>query len=151
MLEALSMSVEIKWDYANPHIIKLNVEAKHIDAVGHVNNVVYLRWLERVAWNHSERLGIDWKVCQEEGCVMVARRHELDYLAAAFENEDLLIGTWIVESNQKVSLTRTYQIIRESDGMCLMRAKTKWVCMDIQAGKARRMPKLFSEAYRVSV
>jgi acyl-CoA thioester hydrolase len=141
---------ELNWDYTNPHIIELQVENKHIDIIGHVNNVVYLRWLEKVAWHHSESLGIDWKAYQSEGKAMVARRHELDYLMAAFENDKLHIATWIIENDQKVSLTRAYQIVRESDALTLMRAKTKWVCMDIKAGKARRMPQRFLDAYKVS-
>jgi len=81
--------------------------------VGHVNNVVDLRWLERVAWKHSESLGMDWNAYENEGKAMVARRHELDYLAAAFENDKLQVATWIIENDQKVSLMRDYQIIRE--------------------------------------
>jgi len=144
------MSLTHDWDFPNPHIIEIDVQDKHIDIVGHVNNVVYLRWLERVAWHHSESLGMDWAAYENEGKAMVARRHELDYLAAAFENDKLYVATWIVENDQKISITRAYQIIRESDGRTLMRAKTKWVCMDIKAGKARRMPKSFVDAYQVS-
>lgn len=138
------------WDFPNPHIIKIQVEKKHIDIVGHVNNVVYLRWLEKVAWQHSESLGMDWAAYEREGLAMVARRHELDYLAAAFEQDNLQISTWIIENDQCVSIIRAYQIVRESDGLTLMRARTKWVCIDIKAGKARRMPKSFLEAYQVN-
>jgi len=144
------MPLNTVWDFPNPHIIEIKVENKHIDIVGHVNNVVYLRWLEKVAWHHSESLGMDWKAYERENRAMVARRHELDYLVAAFENDELLIATWILENDQKVSITRGYQIIRKGDGLTLMRAKTKWVCIDIKEGKARRMPKCFIDAYRVS-
>ena len=139
------------WDFENPHIIDIEVKNKHIDVVGHVNNVVYLRWLERVAWNHSEKLGMDWQAYEREGKAMVARRHELDYLAAAFEGDRLKVATWIIENDKKVSLLRAYQIIRESDGVILMRARTRWVCMNIQSGKASRMPESFVEAYRPSI
>lgn len=144
------MSLNAAWDFSNPHIIKIQVEKKHIDIVGHVNNVVYLRWLEKVAWHHSESLGMDWAAYEAEGKAMVARRHELDYLAAAFENDALQVATWIIKNDQKISITRAYQIIREADGLTLIRARTKWVCMDIKAGKARRMPKSFVAAYQVS-
>lgn len=142
------MNESFIWDFPNPHVIEILVESKHIDIVGHVNNVVYLRWLERVAWNHSEKLGMDWQAYEREGKAMVARRHELDYLAAAFEGDRLKVATWIIENDQKVSLLRAYQIIREADGKTLMRARTRWVCMDIKLGKARRMPESFIEAYQ---
>ncbi len=141
----------LKWDYPNPHIIKVRVENKHIDMIGHVNNVVYLRWLEKVAWHHSEHLGMDWAAYEKAGRAMVARKHELDYMVAAFENDDLQIATWIIENDQKVSIKRYYQIIREADGLTLMRASTRWVCIDIKAGKARRMPDNFVRAYQTSI
>lgn len=144
------MLENLEWDYPNPHVINISVEKKHIDVVGHVNNVVYLRWLEQVAWNHSEKLGMDWAAYEKEGKAMVARRHELDYLAAAFEGDQLYVATWIIENDQKVSLTRAYQIIRKKDGRSLMRARTKWVCIDIKAGKASRMPDSFVKAYQVT-
>ena len=34
------------------------VRAADIDAYGHVNNAVYLTWLDRVAWSHSAALGV---------------------------------------------------------------------------------------------
>jgi len=140
-----------EWDYPNPFEIKVTVTAKDIDLVGHVNNVVYLRWLEQAAWDHSHHLGLTWEVYQVENRAMVARRHELDYLAAAFEHEHLRIGTWITENNEKVSITRQYQIIRESDGRCLLRGKTKWVCIDIKSGKAKRMPSHFVSGYKITI
>ena len=109
------MSVDFNWDYPQPFQIDVTVEEKHIDVVGHVNNVIYLRWLEKIAWMHSHHLGLTWNVYQKENCAMVARRHELDYLAAAFKNDELVVGTWIIENNKKVSITRKYQIIRKSD------------------------------------
>ena len=142
------MQTDNTWDFPNPHIIEILVEQKHIDIVGHVNNVVYLRWLEKVAWNHSEKLGMDWQAYEREGKAMVARRHELDYLAAAFEGDQLKVATWIVENDEKISLLRAYQIIREKDGKTLMRARTRWVCMDIKTGKAKRMPASFVKAYQ---
>lgn len=147
----MSTSKTIQWDHPNPHQIKLNVEQKHIDVIGHVNNVVYLRWLERVAWHHSEHLGLDWEKYSLKNRAMVARRHELDYLAAAFEHDKLLIGTWITENDGKVSITRQYQIIRESDGRTLLRGKTKWVCIDMNKGKAVRMPESFVSGYRKTI
>ncbi len=142
---------DVEWDFPNPHIVPIKVEAKHIDVIGHVNNVVYLRWLERCAWSHSEALGMDWEAYQRLGCAMVARRHELDYLKAAFEGDDLQVATWIVQSDQKLMITRAYQIVRLSDQSTLMRAQTKWVCMDLKKGKAKRMPPEFAEAYVTNI
>ena len=47
------------WDRATPFIIDLQVGAEDIDGLGHANNAVYVTWLERCAWRHSQRLGLD--------------------------------------------------------------------------------------------
>jgi len=139
----------IDWDYNYPHIMSLQVQHEHIDLLGHVNNVVYLSWLEKAAWSHSNHLGMDWEAYQEHGKAMVARRHELDYLMAAFEGDELELGTWIIQSDKKVSMTRAYQIVRKADKKTLLRGQTKWVCVDLKAGRASRMPQAFIDAYQV--
>jgi acyl-CoA thioesterase FadM len=37
---------ELSWDFANPHILKFQVDESNIDILGHVNNKVYLDWSE---------------------------------------------------------------------------------------------------------
>ncbi|HBO9600672.1 TPA: acyl-CoA thioesterase, partial [Pseudomonas aeruginosa] len=49
----------MNWDYADPFVIDLRVLAEDIDGLGHANNAVYVSWLERCAWRHSQRLGLD--------------------------------------------------------------------------------------------
>lgn len=126
------------------------VEASDIDALNHANNVSYLRWLEGAAWAHSVALGIDMAVFREHDRAMVAKRHTLEYIAPCFENERLVVATWIASNDQRLSMERHYQIVRESDGMTLLRGTTLWVCVALSSGKARRMPALFREAYAVT-
>ena len=134
----------LKWDVTYPHVIDVTVQASDTDGMGHTNNVVYLGWLERVAWEHSHRLGmtIDRYRQLDAGCV--ARRHELDYLAPTFDGESLKVGTWIIENDRRLTMWRGYQIIRPSDGKVVMRAKTLWVCVDMKHGRPRRMPPEFA-------
>ncbi|MFZ3204557.1 MAG: acyl-CoA thioesterase, partial [Pseudomonas sp.] len=49
----------MSWDLANPFVIDINVVADDIDGLGHANNAVYVSWLERCAWRHSQYLGLD--------------------------------------------------------------------------------------------
>ena len=56
--------------------------------------------------------------------------------------------TWIVDNDQRISITRRYQIVRESDGVTLLRGRTKWVCVALDSGKPRRMPPEFLTGYR---
>lgn len=138
------------WDHPAPHVFAMTVGHESIDVMGHANNVEYLRWLEYVAWDHSTALGLDWAAYQRLDRAMVARRTELEYLAAAFEGDELLIGTWIVENDGKVSITRQYQLVRPRDAKTLLRGRTQWVCVDISQGKARRMPPEFVNGYQTT-
>ena len=49
----------MSWDLEAPFIIDLRVGSEDIDGLGHANNAVYVTWLERCAWRHSQRLGLD--------------------------------------------------------------------------------------------
>lgn len=138
------------WDHPHPHIVAMTVGHESIDVMGHANNVEYLRWLEHVAWDHSNVLGLDWAAYQRLDRAMVARRTELEYLAPAFEGDDLLIATWIVENDGRVSITRQYQLVRPKDGKTLLRGKTQWVCVAISSGALKRMPPEFVTGYRTT-
>lgn len=139
--------MNLSWDVDTPFVQTLNVEAKHLDAFGHTNNVVYLGWLQDVAWAHSQALGLDMDDYRRIGAGCVARRHELDYLAATHVGDALHVATWIAENSGKLDMWRAYQIIRESDGRTILRGRTHWICVDMRSGRPRRQPPEFVAAY----
>lgn len=140
------MQGEWQWDFSAPFLLEKQVAAEHLDAMRHTNNVVYLSWVEEIAWAHSRHLGLGWEEYERLGHGMVARRHELDYLAPTFEGDQLLLATWIIYSD-RLSIRRAYQFVRKSDGKTMLRGRTQWVCVDIAEGRVRRMPPEFAEAY----
>ena len=70
------------WDLPHPHILQVRVGPQHIDVMRHTNNVVYLQWLEDVAWSHSMHLGLGPAEYEALGHGMVVRQHELNYIQA---------------------------------------------------------------------
>ena len=138
---------EPKWDFPEPHILKVTVRPEDIDAFRHTNNVVYLKWLESIAWDHSRHLGLDWPQYERLGYGMVARRHELDYLLPTFLGEEIWLATWILYTD-KLVIRRAYQFLRPADGHTVFRGRTRWVCVDLKEGKVRRMPPEFQAAYK---
>lgn len=140
-----------KWDVDAPFVESVEVEAGHLDQFGHTNNVQYLRWLEQVAWNHSISLGLDFEAYQQQGTGCVARRHELDYLAATFQGDKLLLGTWVQENDGRLSMWRAYQIIRVKDQKTVLRGRTHWVSVDMRSGRPKRMPAAYVAAYQPAV
>ncbi|CDF85214.1 acyl-CoA thioesterase [Pseudomonas sp. QL9] len=135
------------WDLPEPFVIDIAVNAEDIDGLGHANNAVYVSWLERCAWRHSQRLGLDLAEYRRLDRAMAVVRHEIDYLAAAYEGEELQMGTWIVESDQKLRMDRQFQLVRPADGVTLLRARTTFVCIELSSGKPKRMPAEFIEGY----
>lgn len=137
----------MNWDHAQPFIIDIMVPDSAIDELGHVNNAVYVRWLEQCAWAHSEQLGLDLALYQQLDRAMAVLRHEIDYLAAAYANDALQMATWIVGCDSKLKLQRHFQLQRMSDGATLLRANTTFVCIEISTGRPKRMPDVFVTGY----
>jgi len=136
-----------EWDRPTPHVITVDVTATDIDEYNHVNNAVYLSWLDRVAWSHSAVLGLPLEECIRTRRGMAALRTEIDYLRSAVLADRVLIGTWIVSSDRKLRCERRFQIRRASDGETLARARTEYVCINLDSGRATRMPESFAIAY----
>ncbi|CAE6928873.1 MULTISPECIES: acyl-CoA thioesterase [Pseudomonas] len=137
----------MNWDLDNPFVIDIAVTADDIDGLGHANNAVYITWMERCAWRHTQYLGLDLVEYQRLNRAMAVVRHEIDYLASAYENQQLQVATWIVESDQRLKMDRQFQIVRPEDGMTLLRGKTTFVCIELSSGKPKRMPREFIEGY----
>ncbi|MCV4282009.1 acyl-CoA thioesterase [Pseudomonas capsici] len=135
------------WDRATPFVIDLNVTADDIDGLGHANNAVYVSWLERCAWRHSQHLGLDLSEYRRLDRAMAVVRHEIDYLASAYEDDELQLATWIVDWDKRLKMTRCFQLKRPVDGVTLLRARTTFVCIELSSGKPKRMPSEFIEGY----
>jgi acyl-CoA thioester hydrolase len=138
------------WDFPNPHVVTLEVLAADIDAYDHVNNSVYLAWLDRAAWSHSGTLGLSLEECVAMRRGMAAHRTEIDYLKAALLGDRVLVGTWIVNTDSKLRVERLFQIRRATDGETLSRARIDYVCINLDSGRAVRMPDSFRNAYVVT-
>ncbi len=142
---------QLNWDYQNPYTVEVKVLPEEIDQLGHANNRVYLNWIMTAAYTHSESLGLSVDDYLNIGVAMVAKRHELNYIAATFVNDELIIGTWIATNDNRFNSQRNYQIIRLSDDKTILRAETDWVSMNIQTGKPQRMPEEFIQCYKPTI
>lgn len=137
----------MEWDLPNPFIIEIVVDPSAIDEYAHANNAEYLRWIEQVSWAHSESLGLSLARYRELDRGMAVHRHELDYLAPAFEGDRLRLATWIIDSDARLTLTRRFQLIRPADGRTLLRARTRFACIELSSGRPRRLPEEYRRVY----
>jgi acyl-CoA thioester hydrolase len=109
----------------------LVVQAEHIDAMQHVNNVVYVQWVQDAAYAHwvtrapsAIRDQYNW----------VVLKHEIEYKSPAFLAEELVAKTWVYDY-AGVKSTRVVQIHRKKDNKLLVEARSLW-CL-IQSGNGR--------------
>ncbi|GAA5315724.1 MAG: thioesterase family protein [Candidatus Pelagadaptatus aseana] len=135
------------WDYPSPFTFLKHVPGDVIDGLEHVNNAAYVAWCEEVAWQHSQSLGLGLKEYQELDRAMAIRHSEFDYCAATYEGEELLVATWITQSDGRLNMERRFQIIRAGTGEVVLRARWQLVCIEISSGKPKRLPKLFRDVY----
>jgi acyl-CoA thioester hydrolase len=140
----------LEFDVPTPHVIDLTVDSAQIDAYEHVNNAVYLTWLDAAAWSHSSALGVSAARCVQLRRGMAARRIEIEFLRAALSGDTLKAATWIVGADAKLRAERRFQIVRSADGATLARARADYVCINLDTGRATRMPEEFARAYVVS-
>jgi acyl-CoA thioester hydrolase len=110
------------------------VESGDLDDLSHVNNVVYLSWVQDVATAHWMTLAPD---AARGSIAWVARRHEIDYLAPARLGDEIVLRTWVGEA-QGLTFER-FTEIRRADGQVLARARTLWVPVDRATGRPRRV------------
>ena len=144
-------TVDAAFDFPAAHVIELDVQPADIDFYDHVNNAVYLTWLDRAAWSHSASLGVPLAQCLAMRRGMAAQRIEIDYLRAARRGDRIQAATWIVGADGRLRAERRFQIKRMADGATLARARIAYVCINLDSGRAVRMPEAFARAYVATV
>ena len=135
------------FDFTDPHLVELSVLPEDIDEYRHVNNSVYLRWFDRVAWSHSAALGLPMEECIGMRRGMAAIRTEIDYLVAALRGDRVWVATWITRTDHRLRVERRFQVLRAADSETLARARTEYVCINLDNGRAARMPEPFARLY----
>ena len=114
---------------------EVDVTPADIDGLGHVNNVVYLRWMQEAATAHWEsaappelRAAVSW----------VVTRHEIDYKAPAFPGDRLVARTWVGEA-RGATWERFIEIRRTTDDKLLARGRSIYAALDRAGGRPRRV------------
>lgn len=123
-----------------------DVRPEDIDVLDHVNNIVYLRWVQEIAvahWNSAttaeERAEVVWVVV----------RHEIDYRQSARRGDRLLARTW-VGPTARHAFERNTVILRAADGAVLARARTLWVPIDPGTGRVAQVSAGIRERFSVA-
>lgn len=111
------------------------VDAADIDELGHVNNIVYLRWVQDVAVAHWRSL----TTAEEQAAVYwVVLRHEIDFKLSAVIGDVITARTWVGTATG-LSFERHTEILRAVDARILARGRTLWCPMDARTGRPVRV------------
>jgi acyl-CoA thioester hydrolase len=118
---------------------RFRVRQYEVDAFGHVNNAVYVQYMQEAAIEASADAGFgpDWY--RERGTGWVVRRLTVRYLAQAAYGDEVEVVTWLSQM-RGVRCQREYELTRTSDGARLACARGEWVHVDRQKGEPARLP-----------
>ncbi len=106
-----------------------------LDDRAHVNNVVYIRWVQQVAVAHWRALAPE---ADQAEVAWVVLRHQIDYAHPAVLGDEVVLRTWVGAASG-LSFERHTEILRRSDGRVLARARSTWCPVDARTGRPRRV------------
>lgn len=130
------------------HRHPIAVTPDSIDALGHVNNQEYVRWMQEAATAHSALQGWPLERYVARGQGWFVRRHTVEYLKPAFAGDALALFTWVA-SFERSSSPRRYLFHRAADRAVVARAETLWVFVDFRTGSPVRIPADLRAAFDV--
>lgn len=121
-----------------PHAFEITVpvQSADIDQQNHVNNTVYLRWVQEVATAHWEALA---PAAARQIIGWIVLRHEIDYKTPAGLGDEVVLRTWVGQAT-RVTFERFTEMRRRSDHALLAQARTLWVPVNTATGKPTRIP-----------
>lgn len=115
--------------------INIIVKPTDIDDMAHVNNVVYVRWVQEVAAAHWNTLAT---AEVKQRYLWVVLRHEIDYISPAFTDDIVVATTWVGESAGPRS-ERFVHLTNKTTGKLLAKAKTTWCLLDGTTMRPKRV------------
>jgi acyl-CoA thioester hydrolase len=115
--------------------LSLRPQAADIDGMGHVNNIVYVRWIQEVAAAHWNAVTSPELRAQ---LAWVVVRHEIDYKGAVRPGDEVLARTQVTAATAATCERRTE--ILAAGGRLVTAARTVWCAVDPASGRARRLP-----------
>ena len=100
-------------------LMRLAVRTSELDSFGHVNHAVHLSYLEHARFHALKEAGFDWGVLDKKGWAIFVVRIEIDYVAEAKREDDLLIRTW-AESFRRTSMILRQEIVRDDSSRAVI-------------------------------
>jgi acyl-CoA thioester hydrolase len=116
--------------------MRLKALPRHIDELGHVNNAVWVQWIQEVAVAHWTSLA---DPADRDAYYWVVVRHEIDYLRSAHDGDLLSARTWVGDAPSGARFDRFVEFTGTNGKLCV-RARTQWAIIDRAQGRPIRVP-----------
>jgi acyl-CoA thioester hydrolase len=108
-----------------------------IDELGHVNNIVYLRYAQDIAIAHWRARAAAEMIANY---VWVVMRHEVDYRAPLTLGDEAEVRTWVDAAPQGAAWARFVEIRNAGADKLAAQIKSNWALLDAQTRRVRRVP-----------
>lgn len=130
---------------ARTYSMTFTARPQDIDELGHVNNSVWVQWMERIATEH-------WRSHADPADVAdylwVVSRHEIDFRGNIGCGETAISRTWIATPPKGARFDRTIQFVDES-GRAIVTAQTTWVIIDAETHRPVRVPRRIADHFLI--
>ena len=117
--------------------LQLTATPDSIDELGHVNNAVWVQWIQQVATGHWDAAAPQ---SHKDAYVWVVVRHEIDYRGNIAQGESVDAVTFLPEGPTGARFDRRVDFTNAA-GKIIVSAKTTWALIDRASGRLMRVPK----------
>ncbi len=125
---------------------RFSVDAADIDELGHVNNIVYLRYAQDIATAHwRARAGVE----NVNAYVWVVTRHEADYRASLMLGDEVEVRTWVGDAPRGPSWARFVDVYKFGAAKPAAQIKSDWCMLDAHTRRLRRVPQEIAQRFMV--
>jgi acyl-CoA thioester hydrolase len=125
----------------NYSIVK-TVSQNDLDDLSHVNNVVYLEWIQEISKKHWEKASNKVK----DNYIWVVRRHDITYYDAAKLKDEVLINTSIKNTKGPISY-RLVEMRNNKTQKLLVKSITEWCLLNSTTLKPIRVPDIIKDLF----
>jgi acyl-CoA thioester hydrolase len=115
--------------------LDFTANAQHIDELGHVNNAVWVQWIQAIATAHWEAVAPPEHVAAH---VWVVTRHEIDYRGNVVAGEMVTAETWVPNPPKGARFERHVRFL-DAQGQVKVEAVTTWALIDRATGRLLRV------------
>lgn len=118
------------------HYQEFVAQADHIDELEHVNNAVWVQWIQELATAHWNAVAPKETI---EKYIWVVTRHEIDYRGNIAAGEIAIGRTWVSERPKGARFWRNFSFA-DRDGKQLVSGRTNWAIIDRAIERPVRVP-----------